>query len=281
MSVEADDMAVVTIVHGRHEHLRRQLAAVAALEPQPRLHVVVGMGDPGLPEVLTANPFPLTHHVDIATDARLPLAAARNTGVAEAAAHGATAVALLDVDCIPVPSLVGDYAAALSMLAAQDGPAVVSGRVWYLPEGLSEAEHTVPHMERRGADNGLRVVPPTDDPVRGDPRMLWSLNLGATVQDWEAVGGFDERYVGYGGEDTDFGQRLSAAGGHMWWTRNAGAFHQWHPVSKPPVEHVADIVANANLFFDTWGWYPMDGWLKEFARRGLVEHGSSGWRLLA
>jgi len=110
--------------------------------------------------------------------------------------------------------------------------------------------------------------------------MLWSLSLGASVEDWNAVGGFDERYEGYGGEDTDFGQRLKRAGGDMWWTRSAGAFHQWHPVSRPPVEHVADIVTNANLFYDTWGWYPMGGWLTEFERRGLVSQAADGWHIL-
>lgn len=110
--------------------------------------------------------------------------------------------------------------------------------------------------------------------------MLWSLNLGVTVADWNRVGGFDERYQGYGGEDTDFGQRLLSAGGGMWWSRNAGAFHQWHPVSRPPVEHLVDIVTNANLFRDTWGWYPMGGWLEEFERRGLVSRGTAGWSLI-
>ena len=280
MSIKAEDMAVITIVHGRHEHLRRQLRAVASLEPQPRVHVVVGMGDPGLPGILAQESSPLTRYVEHPAADRLPLAAARNRGVAEASARGATAVALLDVDCIPSPSLVGDYAAVLSKLWGRDAPAVVSGRVRYLPEGLVDEDHTLPTMKRVGSDNGLRVVPATDDPVRGEPTMLWSLNLGATVEDWQAVGGFDERYEGYGGEDTDFGQRLRRAGGDMWWTRNAGVFHQWHPVSKPPVEHVADIVTNANLFHETWGWYPMGGWLEEFERRGLVGRGPAGWSLI-
>ncbi len=280
MSTNADDMAVVTIVRGRHEHLRRQLRAVATLNPQPALHIVVGMGDPALPGILAAESSPLTRYVEQPTADRLPLAAARNRGVAEASARGAMAVALLDVDCIPVPSLVGDYATALSALREHRGPAVVSGRVRYLPEGLADEDHTIPTMERLGNDNGLRVVPATDDPVPGETTMLWSLNLGATVADWNRVGGFDERYEGYGGEDTDFGQRLKKAGGDMWWTRNAGVFHQWHPVSRPPVEHVEDIVANANLFHDIWGWYPMEGWLEEFDRRGLARQEATGWQLL-
>ena len=41
-------------------------------------------------------------------------------------------------------------------------------------------------------------------------------------------------------------------------------------MSVPPVEHVADIVRNARLFHDVWGTWPMQGWLDEFERRGLV-----------
>lgn len=279
MNISANDLAVVTIVRGRHGHLRRQLAAVAALEPQPMLHVVVGMGDPELPAVVRSASGAATRFVEQPVDERLPLSAARNRGVAVAAAHGALAVALLDVDCIPEPSLVGDYSAALTRLRAQPGPVVVSGRVRYLPEGMADDDYVMSSLERLGSDNAARVVPDSDEPVAGDPRMVWSLNLGATVVDWNAVGGFDERYEGYGGEDTDFGQRLRRAGGGMWWIRNAGAFHQWHPVSRPPVEHVADIITNANLFRDTWGWYPMEGWLEEFERRGLVRHGATGWEL--
>lgn len=281
MSISANDLAVVTIVRGRHEHLRRQLAAVAALDPQPMLHVVVGMGDPELPAVVGSASGMATRFVEQPVDERLPLSAARNRGVAEAAAQGARAVALLDVDCIPEPSLVGDYASALTALRAQTGPVVVSGRVRYLPEGMTEDEYAMPGLERLGRDNAARVVPDSDEPVPGDPRMVWSLNLCATVEDWNAVGGFDERYEGYGGEDTDFGQRLRRAGGGMWWTRRAGAFHQWHPVSRPPVEHIADIVTNANLFRETWGWYPMGGWLEEFERRGLVGRVTDGWQLLS
>ncbi|MBE8147290.1 hypothetical protein IOD13_18975 [Brevibacterium casei] len=30
-------------------------------------------------------------------------------------------------------------------------------------------------------------------------------------------------------------------------------------MSSPPVEHVADIVANARIFFDRWRIWPMEG----------------------
>ena len=47
--------------------------------------------------------------------------------------------------------------------------------------------------------------------------------------------------VGYGAEDTDLGQRFRALGLGLGWVGDAPAYHQHHPVSDPPVEHVADI----------------------------------------
>lgn len=279
MNIRANDLAVVTIASGRHTHLRRQLAAMASIDPPPMLHVVVGMGDPGLSAVVASSARTPVRFVEQLTGKRMPLAAARNRGVAEASSAGALAVALLDVDCIPEPTLAADYATVLNGLRPVPGPAVVSGRVRYLPEGMVEDDYRLTRLRRLGTDNALRVVPDTDTPVAGDPRMLWSLNLGVSVADWNLIGGFDERYQGYGGEDTDFGQRLRQSGGTMWWSRTAGVFHQWHPVSRPPVEHIEDIVRNANLFNSTWGWYPMGGWLEEFERRGLIEQGKGGWHL--
>ena len=273
----ADDIALVTCAAGRHDHLRRQRAWIAALDPPPRAHVVVAMGDPAIAGLLAAHPVPIrTEIVELAPAGRLPLSAARNAGVARAASLGATSVALLDVDCLPDARLVGDYAAGLAGLA-DGGPHVVCGRVRYLPAGLGEADHTPATAGRVGRDHPARVVPGGDAPVAGDPRLLWSLNLALTVRDWDRIGGFDERYTGYGGEDTDFGQRLAAAGGTMWWSGRAGVFHQHHPVSSPPVEHAADIARNATLFRSLWGFDPMEGWLADLEAMSVLRRTADGW----
>ena len=101
-------------------------------------------------------------------------------------------------------------------------------------------------------------------------RLFWSLSFALDASTWALVGGFDEAYLGYGGEDTDFGQRAGVAGVPLWWVGGASAYHQWHPVSDPPVEHVQDIVRNANRFREQWGWFPMQGWLTAFEARGLA-----------
>ncbi|WP_040281840.1 glycosyltransferase family 2 protein [Tessaracoccus massiliensis] len=270
------ELGIVTIVHGRHTHLARQLRWVAALDPAPLVHVVVSMGDAGIKDLVPER----ERLLELPPQDELPLAAARNRGVGAAEEAGCTAVALLDVDCLPEASFVADYAALLKVAAKVTGPSVVAGRVRYLPEGLTEAEHTPRRLAEVGRDHPLRVVPDGDDLLAADVNLLWSLNIATTVTDWHRIGGFDERYVGYGGEDTDFGRRLRAAGGHLWWARGAGAFHQWHPSSSPPIGHAASIVRNANLFHSLWGDYPMEGWLEAMAESGHVRRTTDGWAVV-
>lgn len=272
---------LVTVVRGRHGHLDRQRAWIAAMDPAPPRHVVVAMGDPGVADVLEQFPAVPTTLVELAVDGELPLAAARNAGVAAATAAGASTVALLDVDCLPAASLAGDYATALDRVAAHPGPSVLCGRVRYLPEGLTDADHTPNRLATVGRDHPLRVVPDDDTPVPGDPRLLWSLNFATRTDAWHRIGGFDEAYVGYGGEDTDFGQRLAAAGGTMWWIRGGLAYHQWHPSASPPVQHAAAIARNANLFAARWGFEPMEGWLAALAELGVLQRTGEGWQVVA
>jgi|LSQX01.3.fsa_nt_gb GT2 family glycosyltransferase len=271
--------ALVTIVHGRHDHLRRQRAWIAALDPRPDVHVVVGMGDPGAREVVAATPAGPTEFVDLAAQGAWPLAAARNAGVGAAASLGADAVVLLDVDCLPETTMVADHTRHLRELARLPGPSVIAGRVRYLPPGLTDHDHVPERLAAVGRDHPVRVVPRDGRLRAGDPRLLWSLNLGLTLESWERIGGFDERYIGYGGEDTDFGQRLAAVGGTMWWSGVAGAFHQHHAVSDPPVEHAADIARNATLFRSLWGFDPMAGWLREMERSGHLVRTAEGWEV--
>jgi N-acetylglucosaminyl-diphospho-decaprenol L-rhamnosyltransferase len=75
----------------------------------------------------------------------------------------------------------------------------------------------------------------------------------------------------------DFGQRARAAGLDLHWVGGADAFHQHHPVSDPPVEHLDDILRNGAHFAARWGWWPMEGWLRAFAERGLIRPEGDGW----
>jgi N-acetylglucosaminyl-diphospho-decaprenol L-rhamnosyltransferase len=273
--------AVVTIVHGRHQHLLGQLWGLRLQTRCPDRHVVVAMDDPAVEEVLAgAEQGPWrTDVVHVpAPDGRLPLAAARNAGTARAAQSGADVVVLLDVDCIPSPGVVDRYEAVLRSRSDGGRPVVACGDVRYLDAettAIPVPERSWASLEAGGRGHPARRMGPGVRTV-DDVRLFWSLSFATTPGSWEAVGGFDEGYVGYGAEDTDFGQRLAAAGGTMLWLGGATAYHQHHESRTPPVEHVADIVENAGRFARTWGWWPMRDWLDAFVDFGLVDRCADG-----
>jgi len=112
----------------------------------------------------------------------------------------------------------------------------------------------------------------------GDHRLFWSLSFATTAAVWSRIGGFCEQYQGYGAEDTDFAMMAQQAGVELTWVGGASAFHQWHPTASPPVHHLDDILRNGALFASRWGWWPMEGWLKQFAARDLIRpDGDAGW----
>lgn len=312
-------VAVLTLAAGRHDHLRGQIAGLAAGERVPDVHVVAAMGDPDIAAVARqawadagAGPsrgarsaggvgtdlgsgtdllVPGTDLVVVDVDLPaqgLPLARARNAAAAAAAAHGADHLVLLDVDCIPGPGTVATYARELASphTASVARPALLCGDVAYLPP-LPEGQDGwgAPADLARLAEVGrhredrVRLAP---GERRGEPdlRQFWSLSFALTAQDYALTGGFCEDYVGYGGEDTDFAQLVGARGGSLTWVGGATAYHQHHASSSPPVQHLEAVVRNAGIFADRWGWWPMEGWLEAFRELGLAAPDTGGrWRV--
>jgi len=263
--------AVVTIAQGRHEHLRGQGWGLARQSRPPDLYVVVAMGDPGVPRVVAeSHPQAVTPVMGV-VEGNLPLAAARNVGAQSAILAGAEHLVFLDVDCIPEVDTVARYADILTSAAGEGAdPVVVCGEVHYLPPVAHPADYRTPGLGGRAEPHPARPTVGPSALLPGDVRLFWSLSFAVSARDWEVIGGFSEDYVGYGAEDTDFGQRLAAAGGTMLWAGGAAAYHQHHVTDTPPRHHLLSIVRNANLFHEKWGWFPMEGWLDEFARLGLA-----------
>ncbi len=113
--------------------------------------------------------------------------------------------------------------------------------------------------------------------------LFWSLSFAVRAELWRELGGLCEQYSGYGGEDTDFGQLAASHRIPLTWVGGAWAYHQHHPGADPPVQHVGDIIRNASVFYQRWGWWPMGGWLAEFERRGLIvfEHSTQTWQAVS
>lgn len=265
--------AVVTIVHGRHQHLRNQLRGVARSARAPDMHIVVALDDRTVAAVVAEQRSP-AGVVDLRAGHPLPLARARNAGAATALHAGATLLIFLDVDCIPGPELIGRYVAAAQQ--SEHANALLCGPVTYLdqPTGgdydIARLESAIrPHPDRPAPPDG-RIVP------TADYDLFWSLSFALPARSWEAVGGFCEQYRGYGGEDTDFARCIRSRGIPMRWVGGAHAFHQHHPVHDPPIEHLDDILRNAAIFHRRWGSWPMSGWLNAFQDLGLIRRDPDG-----
>ncbi|TNL99771.1 glycosyltransferase family 2 protein [Corynebacterium tapiri] len=207
------------------------------------------------------------------------LSRARNSGAQAALDDGADQLIFLDADCLPGPSAVSGYVRAMQL----HPEGVLAGPVTYLkPPG--EGGYDLESLTSLTDPHPARPAPPAGEIVAGEASqwpLFWSLSFALTARTWQRIGGFNEEFTGYGGEDTDFAFRARQTGHTLYWVGGAHAYHQWHPVSSPPVEHVDDIVANAQLFHSLWGEWPMEGWLRAFEERGLVEFRDSTWRRIA
>lgn len=262
-------VAVVTPVAGRHDHLRRQRHGLLAGTRPPDLHVVVAMDDPAVRDVLSVH-RPCPDVVDLpCSHRRLPLAQARNLGAARALIADADLLVFLDVDCIPGAQMLQRYAEHASGAAA---PSLLCGPVAYLPppppQGYDENG-----LAAIGQPHPARPVPPETGVIpNGDHHLFWSLSFAVHRSLWRDLGGFCEDYEGYGCEDTDFGQIAARHEVPLTWLGGAWAYHQHHPTTDPPVQHIEDILRNAVIFFRRWGWWPMSGWLDAFARQGLIRY---------
>lgn len=257
--------AVITIVHGRHRHLALQSLALQRSTVVPDVRCVVAIDDPDVASVAGLGCDVVSYLAG--SGGELPLAAARNQGADLALRRGCDLLIFLDVDCLPAPDLIDRYRTAHRNTGFG---AMLNGPVTYLPpaprsgyrlDALPGLGH--PHPARPNPEPGS--VPRTDD-----YDLFWSLSFAVGAHTWRLLGGFCEDYTGYGGEDTDFGAMARAADVPFHWVGGAHAYHQHHPVSDPPVEHLEAIVRNARVFRRRWGRWPMTGWLKAFEDRGLI-----------
>lgn len=261
--------SVLTIARGRDAHLTNLVRGLARQTELPSELVIVRMQE--TPYDLPEAPFPV-RQVELVSD-NLPLAQARNLAAREAKGDE---LLFLDVDCIPGPDFVADYC---RHLAAFDG--LVMGEVMYLPDGVNRGGWDYPDFEAVAERHSDRQEPPPEG-IRpcNDYRCFWSLNFALRRSDFERAGGFDERFHGYGGEDTDFGRVLDEAGIALGWAEGARAYHQYHPHHMPPVHHLESVIRNAELFRAKWGHRTMGHWLHAFELMGLIAQEEDNIRIL-
>ncbi len=245
-------------MRGRADRLRNLMRGLARQSTRPRELVIAWMQPEPAPDL--PDPGCPVRHLPVPGEP-MPLAAARNR--AAEAASGDLLI-FLDVDCIPGAGLVAAYAGAAARV---DG--LFLGEVLYLPPGAVPRDEA--GLDRLGRIHPARPpIPAAGLRPEPDSGQLWGLSFALPARAWGAVGGMDEAYAGYGGEETDLAARLTRSGLPTYWVAGARAYHQHHPVHVPPLQHFAPILANAARFRARHGRWCMTYWLGQFRDAGLI-----------
>jgi hypothetical protein len=163
--------AVITTVHGRGDHLRRQLEGMSTSTAPPDLHIVVALGDPAVTDIVGTSAVVL----DCPAAQPLPVAMGRNLGAAAAVRNAAELLVFLDVDCIPGADLIDRYHTIARRPEHEN--ALLCGPVTYLeppgPRGYVISEIRAkpnPHPARPAPQDGT-VAATTDY------SLFWSLSV--------------------------------------------------------------------------------------------------------
>lgn len=258
-------LSVLTLVRDRNTMLRHLLAGLDRQTRAPDAVLVARCGGEDPRPVIEAHErrYPV-HVIELdSPDDRIPYAPARNACAEAAPTEG---LAFVDADCIPASSYVAALADALAEVDA-----LCTGEVLYLPPDAS-LDGGEPALRAVGRPHPDRQRPPAsgiDTTARHE--LVWGLHMALRRSTFVALGGFDEGYRGYAGEDTDLGISAREAGIPAALVAEAELFHQHHDSWEPPLQQAAATVANAQRFRDRWGWWPMDGWLAAMADLGIID----------
>jgi GT2 family glycosyltransferase len=260
-------VSVLTLVRGRERHLANLMRSLEAQSVAPRELVIAWMQPEPFGD-LPSLPFPVRHVIVEGED--LPLAKARN---AAAKAASGEKLLFLDVDCIASPTVVQSYAAALE---GHDG--ICLSEVFYLPAAVTDFRGDYSVLDELGKPHVSKPQFPDLGQVEQEPDggQLWGLSFAMRKSTWQAIGGMDEHFVGYGGEETDFAASAERAGVKTYRVGGARVYHQHHPVLIPPLHNFDPILRNARLFQEKHGRWCMSYWLGQFRDAGLIRWDEDG-----
>ena len=277
-------VSVITTCYGRNQHLYNLLGSLMHGSVRPAEVIIVN--DDADSEQLKAFSLnivqiPTTAGMQIENDkgqSVFDIGRNRNLGAVRA---NYDALIFLDVDCIIAPTFIEQLYAKL-----QSHPdALLMGQPRYLLRPLATNESyelqqgILPesHLSNLSVYNPYRYnFEPTcyattknDIEQTQDYGAFWSLCFAITKAQFNKIGGFDTGYIGYGAEDTDFAFMARELTIDFYLTADV-IYHQQHSVYRPPLNHLASIIINANRFYEKWQHWPMAGWLTDFADMGLI-----------
>ena len=224
-------VSVIVPYYEAPEALSRTLAALEGQTFPRHLFEVVIVDDGSTTPLEPLRETPLNVTVTRQEDRGFGAARARNVG-ARKAAHDV--LVFLDADMLVEP----DWLAAHARWHDAVSDAVTVGfRAFVDAGGIDPAAIRNRPGSLRELLGGLQTDPPwveaqmsrTDELTsRADDlfRVVASCNLGIRRSFFELVGGFDETFTNWGGEDIEFGYRSYARGGLLVPVREAFAWHQ-------------------------------------------------------
>lgn len=237
-----EDLSVIVCTKDRPWHLRLTLLGLAAQEVRPGEVVVADSGgrEPAgeLVASFTRETGLRTRHVNWRTE-DFRIAVTKNAG---AAAAGGKWLLFLDDDCLPLPGVVGIHLRSATAAAR----VLVGGFVRLDPErtrtvtaeriacgGLSGMLLPAELAFLRWRHRKGRMYSLVRHPKRP---ALTSGHFSVAASAFRAVNGYDESFVGWGGEDDDLRYRLTRWGARVQSIfASAVCLHLWHEpdTSKP------------------------------------------------
>jgi GT2 family glycosyltransferase len=138
---------------------------------------------------------------------RVTLGRARSRNLGAAAGRGEILV-FIDSDDVPTPDYVDRIATRLSSA----GPHVALRTNMRVHEDLTGRSHFARFQDSRHVGSRIAAGRFAFDAGTLPPKFVSTSCLALWKRDFDSLGGFDETFVAYGGEDEEFGLRMHAAG---------------------------------------------------------------------
>jgi validoxylamine A glucosyltransferase len=173
------------------------------------------------------------------------VAATRNAG---ARAATAPVLAFVDAGTRPSAGCIEAHLDAHKAAELTESPTVVVGRVAgyetrTTAAGRVSAEE-IGDMRDEELDRFSRTLENTCLPWR----LAWTANLSVDAKVFASVGGFDERFTGWGAEDMELAYRLHRFGARLHWSDEACAVECPHPRDMP--SNIVSNRRNQQLFYE-------------------------------